>query len=208
MRRSTTLLTRTATAVLLLVALTAVPALTSPAAAAPDGRTFLRTTTISSDDGKVLPARTYRLANGYTETVVDPAAFQALLASAASQDPCGFSCDGKDPASYAVLGINGYTYLCSNDAFSPRTLNNGNSTVELRYSPRCRTAWTRGCCYVNFAGFGYWGNGSYRTWVHAWGQNSGTRVWTAMLNDAGLLYKACQDTQVGGSPEWQCTGLY
>ena len=58
------------------------------------------------------------------------------------------------------------------------------------------------------AGFGYYANGNYRNSVYATGRNSGSRVWTAMLNDAGLLYKACVDTQIGGSPVWQCTNPY
>lgn len=207
MRRSMTLLARTATALLTLVATAALPALTGPTAAAADGRTFLRTTTIRSDDGKVLPARTYRLANGDTETVVEPAAFQAVLA-AASSDPCGYVCDGKDPASYPVLGMNGHTYLCASDAFSPRTLNGGYATVELRYSPRCRTAWTRGCCYTVFSGFSYYLNGVQRDWVYANARNNGNRVYTVMLNDADLLYKACYDNQIGGAPDWKCTGKY
>jgi hypothetical protein len=200
-----TLLAGAAAACLLLTTLTAAPA--AAAVAMPHGKTFVGVTTIRSEDGKVLPARSYRLANGGTETMVDSAAFQAL-ASLASSDPCGYGCDGKDPQTYQVLGLNGHTYLCANDAFSPRTLNNGYATVELRYSPRCRTAWTRGCCYTNFAGFGYYANGSYRNSVYATGRNSGSRVWTAMLNDADLLYTACVDTQLGGSPQWQCTGLY
>jgi hypothetical protein len=209
MRRSTTRFARTATALLMIVATAAAPALAAPAAAAPDGRTFLRATTIRSDDGRTLPARTYRLADGGTETVVDPAAFQAVLAAAAaSSDPCGYVCDGRDPASYPVLGRDGHTYLCANDAFSPRTLNGGYATVELRYSPRCRTAWTRGCCYTVFSGFSYYLNGNQRDWVYVNARNTGSRVWTVMLNDADLLYRACYDNQAGGSPDWKCTGKY
>ncbi|MEV4347281.1 DUF2690 domain-containing protein [Actinoplanes sp. NPDC049596] len=201
MRRSMTLI-----ALLALVATVAPPA---AAASAPDGKTFVAATTIRSDDGKVLPARTYRLADGATETVVDPAAFQAVLAAAAaSSDPCGYVCDGKDPASYPVLGRDGHSYLCQNDAFSPRTYNGGYATVELRYSPRCRTAWTRGCCYTVFSGFSYYLSGSQRNWVYADARNSGNRVYTVMLNDADLQYKACYDNQAGGSPEWKCTGKY
>ncbi|GIE47194.1 hypothetical protein Ani05nite_07280 [Amorphoplanes nipponensis] len=200
---------RAATALLTLVATATVLTPGGATAAAPGGRTFLKATTIRSDDGKVLPATIYRLPNGYTETVVEPAAFQKALAAAAeSSDPCGYVCDGKNPATYPVLGRDGHTYLCGSDAFSPRTLNGGYAVVELRYSPRCRTAWTRGCCYTVFSGFSYYSNGVQRDWVYAEARNSGKSVYTVMLNDAYLQYKACYDSQIGGTPEWACTGKY
>jgi hypothetical protein len=156
---------------------------------------------------QVLPTRSYRHADGSVETVVDPKALQALIAMAPSR-PCGRQCDGKDPATYLVQ-VPGDAYYCANDALTVKWYVTDYSSVELRYSPICRTAWTRGCCYTAFAGFSYYRNRTFRTWVHNYsGRNSGKSVYTAMLDDANLLYKACMDTQIGGSSDWRCTSLY
>jgi hypothetical protein len=201
------LFTRVAAVVLPLVALTVTAA--GPAAAATDGSAATWTTTVRAENGTVYPATAYRRPGGVTETVVDAAVLRDARALAASDDPCGYSCDGKDPASYPVLSRTGHYYYCSADAFSPRTLTDGaGHTVEVRYSPSCRTAWARGCCYTNYRGNGYYASGGLRSWVGATGRNTGSRIYTAMLNDAGLLFSACYDNQVGGSPEWKCTSRY
>jgi hypothetical protein len=180
----------------------AVPA----AQAAAPARLDARPTTVRSDNGTVLPATTYRRADGSTETVVDRRALAELVATmAAIYPPCGYSCDGKDPNSYWVPAPPGYEYKCATDAVTMASVTIGSGTAELRYSPTCRTAWTRGCCYTKYAGFGYYSNGSYRTAVYADGRTTGAKIWSAMLNDANLLYEACFDRQFGGPPIWVCS---
>ncbi|MEU4526863.1 DUF2690 domain-containing protein [Micromonospora ureilytica] len=163
-------------------------------------------------DDVTLPSRTVRHADGSVETIADPAAVRALSSTLRVGDSCGSACDGKDPASYLAPmpgGPSNYRY-CSTDAVTVYTKSNGyDSRVELRYSPGCRTAWTRGCCYTSIAGFGYYSNGNARLSVYNHdGRFSGSSVWTAMLDDAGYTYKACYDAQIGGPSIWSCTSRY
>lgn len=56
---------------------------------------------------------------------------------------CGSACDGKNPATYQVT-IGGVTATCASDAETVRrTYEPSTVDLELRYSPRCRTAWVR-----------------------------------------------------------------
>jgi hypothetical protein len=150
------------------------------------------------------------------EQVVSPAALEKLqlAARASGSDPCGRACDGKDPESYWIYGPGGPSnwYKCSWDAITVRTIHPGpypgDPWVELRYSPRCRTTWARGCCYANYAVRSYFKNGRYREVAYARGLNSSTKVYSAMLDDHNLLNEACVDFQIGGSPLWKCTGRY
>ena len=122
---------------------------------------------------------------------------------------CGRACDGKDPSSYQVPNSGGFT--CSEDATTKYHKAVFNGWVELRYSPGCRTAWTRGynppsgSAWTSIGGFSYYSNGSLRTSVYTNGTSTSGTFYTAMLDDANLVYKACKDTQVGGSPDWSCT---
>lgn len=160
-----------------------------------------------------LPSRTIRHADGTVEIVADPAAVRALTqqASLAGGDACGSACDGKDPASFLAPmpgGPSNYRY-CSTDAQTIYIVANGESRVELRYSPGCRTAWSRGCCYRSLKGYSYYPNGNERLNVLNWhAKTSGTNEWTAMLDDAGYTYSACRDRQIGGSPDWHCTSRW
>ncbi|HEX8347461.1 MAG TPA: DUF2690 domain-containing protein [Actinoplanes sp.] len=126
---------------------------------------------------------------------------------------CGNACDGKDPSSYQVPNSGGFK--CSSDAktIHHKDLVSG-TWVELRYSPGCRTAWTRGYnnpnsgMYTDIAGFSYRSDGTRRLSVYASGTSTPGQFYTAMLNDAGYTFKACKDRQVGGSPDWNCTAAY
>jgi hypothetical protein len=125
--------------------------------------------------------------------------------ASAQASGCGFLCDDKDPDSFWVAVGQYDGYNCSNDAITVAVEyenvaypQNGGS-IELRYSPRCRTAWARG--------------GPHRyIWVErksphrvedATGSTlSQSGVWTRMVNDAGMVSRACQ-----GNPE-MCTAWY
>ncbi|MFI7552007.1 DUF2690 domain-containing protein [Micromonospora sediminimaris] len=188
----------------------------SPAVASAEPAKPTREEAIAKErDGRAevsLPSRTVRHADGSVETIADPAAVRALRSTLAVGDACGSACDGKDPASFLAPmpgGPSNYAY-CSTDAVTIYSKYNGyDSRVELRYSPTCRTAWSRGCCYTSIAGFGYYANGNLRLSVYNYdGRFNGTNVWTAMLDDAGYTYKACYDTQIGGPSIWSCTSRY
>lgn len=132
------------------------------------------------------------VAAGGVVAVADP----ALAATG-----CGSACDGQDPSSYKIGPPYSY-YYCADDAKTVKTASGAGESVELRYSPQCRTVWAR--------------NGSFEFWVerqspHAtevsYPSNTGGDSWTAMLNDAGMLSRACVGVPYsdGGSV---CTGWY
>jgi hypothetical protein len=180
-----------------------------PAAAA------LRAAELSPADGPApvtLPHRVVRNSDGSVDVIADKAAVDALVSAAAASDACGNTCDGEDPASFLVKPPGGQAnwYYCSKDAQTIYTKTVNNSTfAELRYSPRCRTAWTRGGYYSLLAGFSYYSSGSERERVTGPSSHEqGVSRYTAMLNDAGYTYKACVDGQTGGSPLWRCTAKY
>jgi hypothetical protein len=160
-----------------------------------------------------LPSHTYHHADGSVETVADPAAVAALTNRPASfADACGPACDGKDPQTFLAPmpgGPSHYTY-CYPDAQTIYAWSLApNIYVELRYSPRCRTAWSRGLG-TGIAGFSYYLNRHERLRVLNYhGRYGDTPVHTAMLDDANLLYKACLDQQDGGPTSiWICTSAY
>lgn len=151
-----------------------------------------------------LPHHTYHRADGSVDVIADPEAVAKLQAAAAATS-CGYACDGKDPNSYK---FNGST---CNDALTIYTHDEGWAYAELRFSGRCATAWTRTCCYARAGGFGYTNTGAQRSSVYNYGGvNTGSPVWTAMLNDASSLsYKACFDRVVAGTPsDWACTSKF
>jgi hypothetical protein len=111
-------------------------------------------------------------------------------------------------------GNNGIKYRCSDDARTVREayLPGGGALVaELRYSPRCRTAWARGHSIHYIKVNGYYLNGSFRTYAYA-GANPNAPYssmhWTVMLDDAGLLASACAGWW--GINDWEeyCTSRY
>ncbi len=191
----------------------------APADALPAGlaaeAAALRAAEVSPTDGPspvTLPHRVVRNSDGSVEVIADKKAVDALVSAAAASDACGNTCDGEDPASFLVKPPGGQAnwYYCSADARTIYTKTVDRSTfAELRFSPRCRTAWTRGGYYSLLAGFSYRSNGSERERVTGPSshQQCVTR-YTAMLNDAGYTYKACVDGQTGGSPLWRCTAKY
>jgi hypothetical protein len=131
--------------------------------------------------------------------------------ASAQASGCGFQCDGKDPSSYWVAVGQYDGYNCTNDAqtvlFSAASYNEDDNewfyNVELRFSPRCRTAWARGeTAYI---------------WVErksphrvedASPYTTGGGIWTRMVNDAGMVSRACYSRAIGGGHESGCTDWY
>ncbi|MFC9396653.1 DUF2690 domain-containing protein [Streptomyces sp. NPDC057027] len=119
------------------------------------------------------------------------AASGLLLASspASAATSCyGPSCTGLDPS----------TSICQNDA---RTVATSSWGTELRYSPTCRAAWARQS-----------GGMAMTIWVEsntgleraAYYTGGGT-VWTAMIDDKGIIDRACGHVIEGGE---SCTSWY
>jgi hypothetical protein len=151
-----------------------------------------------------LPHRTIRHADGRVEQIATPEAVAKVMSATAIYG-CGYACDQKDPNSYVFQGS-----TCS-DAETMATVSQGGATAELRYSPRCNTAWSRTCCYVRGGGFGYTGSGVQRDWVYSpWGNTSGSKVWTPMLYDGTpTTFRACFDFILTGTGhDWSCTLKY
>lgn len=134
-------------------------------------------------------------------------------AEAASGVPtvCGRACDGKDPASFVVPNSGGWT--CARDAKTIYHKDFGGTWLELRYSPSCRVAWARKHTdpkdvYTGIGGFSYYSDGRFRASVYAGGRSTGGDFYTAMLDDAGLTFKACMDINAAGPTNWSCTSGY
>ncbi|MFB7450345.1 MULTISPECIES: DUF2690 domain-containing protein [unclassified Streptomyces] len=119
------------------------------------------------------------------------AASGLILASspASAATSCyGPSCTGLDPS----------TSICQNDA---RTVATSSWGTELRYSPTCRAAWARQS-----------GGMAMTIWVEsntgleraAYYTGGGT-VWTAMIDDKGIIDRACGHVIEGGE---SCTSWY
>ncbi|WP_314611778.1 DUF2690 domain-containing protein [Streptomyces stackebrandtii] len=119
------------------------------------------------------------------------AASSLLLASspASAATSCnGPDCTGKDPS----------TTVCQNDA---RTVATNSLGTELRYSPTCRAAWAR-----------QGGGPAMTVWVES---NTGLEqaihysgngtAWTAMIDDRGIIARACGHVTGFGS---SCTTWY
>ncbi|WP_435206718.1 DUF2690 domain-containing protein [Micromonospora sp. bgisy143] len=118
----------------------------------------------------------------------------AELASAG----CGSTCDGKNPATYKIYysGCTSCYHYCADDATTVAS-NTSGITLELRYSPRCRTAWARvGSDFYYPTIRSYYSDGRVRTsysgFVDAY--------YTQMVNDAGLLARA--EATAGPSTWW------
>jgi hypothetical protein len=133
--------------------------------------------------------------------------------ASAQASGCGFQCDDQDPLTYWVAVGQYDGYNCTNDAqtvlFSGASYNEDDNEwafkVELRYSPRCRTAWAKGTPQGTI-------------WVE---RKSPHRVedapanlydnflhHTRMVNDAGMVSRACYAIPIGGGTDEACTGWY
>lgn len=151
-------------------------------------------------------------------TVVAGAAAGLLLAWGLGTTPasaasyCGSACDGKDPSGYLITAPGGPSnyYHCADDARTIYSVpaDSSHPTVELRYSDRCATAWAR----VPYGTAGAYGI-QIRSYSlnHTWRRTEGGTTsssgssWTPMVNDQGLLARACVLIPYGS---WTCTAYY
>jgi hypothetical protein len=127
-------------------------------------------------------------------------AFLSLQATAG----CRATCDFQDPATFKIYysGCSTCYRFCATDGSTIYTAksDNGSVLVELRYSPWCRTVWSR--TYQNYYPTikSFYLSGAQRT--AAGGFVSGP--WSQMLDDADLLGQACG----AYGPATACTSKY
>ncbi|MEV0425779.1 DUF2690 domain-containing protein [Micromonospora sp. NPDC049836] len=117
--------------------------------------------------------------------------------AAAATSGCGWSCEGKDPATFRVWNSSTSYFYCADDKQTVAWATTGRPndyTVQLRYSARCRTVWALSGSEVHFwverqSPYGY---------ADAYPVTGGGDVRTVMLNDAGYVSRACYDYPAGG----------
>jgi Protein of unknown function (DUF2690) len=160
-----------------------------------------------------LPRTTTIRADGTRIVSVDSAAIKALTAAAATSG-CGSACDDLDADHwFTPAGGPSNWYRCSDDALTVREayLPGGSDVkVELRYSPRCRTAWSRGPAWMDLVTNSY----KKRNGVWVWrtetdaglNPNADGLHWTRMVNDAGMLAEACMG--LDNDDPYDCSGRY
>ncbi|MFF8374640.1 DUF2690 domain-containing protein [Streptomyces sp. NPDC015661] len=103
----------------------------------------------------------------------------ASLLLASSPASAATSCYGPD-----CTGLNPATTICQNDA---RTVATNSIGTELRYSPTCRAAWARQSSNTAMT---IWVESNTGLAENAYYTGSGT-VWTAMVDDRGIIARAC-----------------
>ena len=158
--------------------------------------------------------------------VVSPVAAQtgtdrALLAS---DDACGRMCDNENPNTFLAKPAGGPSnwYSCGADARTVDTIGPADNsdlrfygvTIQLRYSPRCRTTWARAyglqrsdTLWVKRnpgTSFEDWSNDVEYPYNSAYVGGSNW-MWSMMLDDAGQTSMACFTPRGHGSRGHVCT---
>ncbi|MEV6815103.1 DUF2690 domain-containing protein, partial [Micromonospora sp. NPDC051296] len=153
-----------------------------------------------------------RAAAAEAEAVISAGDGVRLDAIALANAGCGASCDNRDPQTFRIYYDGTRYYTCAEDAITP-TLSSGYvyrtssplGSVELRYSPRCRTAWARTSAgNLTFKVVSRNANGTHRMTLTA---DSPPSTWTRMVNDASLEAQACYHPW-GPYDGWACTRWY
>lgn len=136
-----------------------------------------------------------------------------LVGTAAAPAQAASFYEGNSPDALWT-GNNGVKYRCSDDARTVREAylpGGGPLIIELRYSPRCRTAWARGLANLYIEVNGYYLNGKFRTYAYNSADPtapSSAMHWTVMLDDANLLAEACVNGYFANGWEEFCTSRY
>ncbi|MGR6322826.1 DUF2690 domain-containing protein [Micromonospora soli] len=126
---------------------------------------------------------------------LDPAKATMIAASTLATSGCGSSCDGRNPATYKIYYNGSDYYTCAEDAITAAQ-NTSGINLELRYSPRCRTAWARVSSDFYYPTVrSYYSDGRVRTSYSGFAGS----YYTMMVNDAGLLARA---EATAGSGTW------
>lgn len=141
----------------------------------------------------------------------------------AATSGCGDACIGEDPASYTAWVPELGNVSCGADAVTVSEGYDSGSghTIQLRYSPACRTVWGRVwggvkndmICLRQLDHTGY----AYQVEQYSMDDPEG-RNWSGMWNDANVQTQACVGPRgsycKGGDPNmppptyWACSGFY
>jgi hypothetical protein len=142
-----------------------------------------------------------------------------LATPAAAATMCGDACNGQNPDTYwAFVDAGGVRAICGHDAITPTGTSYGANpyvgygrTVQLRYSPTCRTVWARifgGQSQDKIILEERQYDGSWHG-IQDWEMfNPNTRNWSNMTNDAGKTIRACIQLTWATTPGSRlgCTG--
>jgi hypothetical protein len=125
------------------------------------------------------------------------AALSVAPASASTDTAQLLTCTGS-----GCLGKNPMLYTCSQDAQTVRSASREGATIQLRYSPSCRSAWAR---EVNgrVGDFLWVRNPREQETTHI---TSGTSAFTLMVSDSGVTAAACMTLL--GETVFTCTGSF
>ncbi|PRX52647.1 uncharacterized protein DUF2690 [Nonomuraea fuscirosea] len=127
---------------------------------------------------------------------------------------CGSTCNGTDPSSFAVSPYQ----VCADDATTPKSVANSahSLTLQLRYSPYCRTVWGRiyggktQNYYISLKQVYSDGYEETRGVSREIPYGSRPYSWGWQWDDAGVRIKACVSTSWSAEPPWliMCTAPY
>jgi|SRR5918992_358155 hypothetical protein len=136
--------------------------------------------------GAARPATASGAQSGSSRPAVSDANSTYVPAATLAYYGCRSACDGKNPATYKVYYDDYEHYHCADDA-ETKALNTNGIRLELRYSPRCRTAWTRVSSDFYYPTIkSYYTSGALRK---SYSGLAGP-YYTLMVNDADLLAQA------------------
>lgn len=130
---------------------------------------------------------------------------------AASGNYCGMACNGENPNTYWAYLVEGEQFLCASDAYTAKS--NGNvfmygRTLQLRYSPTCRTVWGRvfGGKPTDVIRLDLYTGGAGSGWTEVrMNELSNGYNWGMMQDDAGVTIRACLQQTWQHITELGCT---
>jgi hypothetical protein len=119
-----------------------------------------------------------------------------LVGASPASAACGNACNNKDAQTYPS------GTPCGRDATTAATRTLYGRTLQLRYSPRCRTVWARvyGVQNQDKVILEKWSGESFYEQVLWWEYFSGNNEWSPMWNDSGVQIRACLQLQWATTP--------
>jgi hypothetical protein len=139
--------------------------------------------------------------------VITTAVVAVGASPAAAATGCGYNCDDRDPYNFRIYTGPYDYYTCADDGkvvLTAQHWENGylRTEVQLAYSPRCRTAFAIAGGYSNITI--YVERKSPSRFEYADSNIYGYPIYTRMVNDAGLVSRAC----LNGGYYTICTDWY
>lgn len=123
----------------------------------------------------------------------------SVVPASASPDSAQLlTCSGS-----GCLGKNPQLYTCSQDTQTVRTASRGGATIQLRYSPSCRSAWAR---EVNGRVGDFLWVRNQQNELESTHITSGSSAFTTMVSDLGTTASACMT--LVGETVFTCTSFF